>query len=103
MSELKPCRLCGAKPRWEELNGATCPTPDCPKNTVWGWWEESWNKWNASPAPELPEGYREDENGHLVDPNGLMTAWKGQDGLLTMLAKPWDVEAVMIWLQRRER
>ncbi len=58
MTELKPCRLCGAAPRWEDLNGATCPTADCPQNTVWGWWEESWNKWNASPEPKLPEGYK---------------------------------------------
>ena len=56
-----------------------------------------------TPAPDLPEGYSEDENGHLIDPHGAMTAWENQDGLMTMLAKPWDVEAVISWLKRRGR
>ena len=64
---------------------------------------------NTRPAPELPEGYREDGQEDLVSepPNGFC-AWHFGDGRIMVEGKDYgsalisekDAHALAIWLQR---
>ena len=68
--------------------------------------------WNNRPVPELPEGYREEEQGDLVsEPPNCFSAWHFGDGRIMIddqddgsaLISEKDAQALAIWLQRRSK
>lgn len=78
----KACTECGCYPCWSLCEG---------------------------PAPELPEGYREDEDGDLWTDEEIMPtalAYMEEDGSLAFNFTNYNASesaALFIWLQRRAR
>jgi hypothetical protein len=67
------------------------------------------NNWNNRAAPELPEGYREDEDGDLWTDEEVMPtalAYMEEDGSLSFNFTHYgqsESAALFVWLQRRAR
>ena len=73
------------------------PCPDCPTYAVC---EHCGASHDTRPAPELPEGYREDEEGNLYFGTVCLAVVDNCGRLMTSVLEH-EFPVLAIWLQRR--
>ena len=97
MTELKPCPFCGA--------GKDCPPEVGDDDFVscrYCGARASFDRWDDRPAPELPDGYRADEDGNLWFRSLCIASFTEKGSLLVIGGQePQHWPACAIWLQRR--
>jgi len=110
MSDLKPCPFCGGSEDYEpfEDDDGFIICSFCAARAP------HTERWNTRPAPELPEGYKlDDDGGDLIDDAGDPLAYDVGGGKVAIVdinhggdvaeLNADQVRALCIWLQRRSK